>query len=128
MRKNGLRRLLRQVRRVPADLERQAFSRGILSRKLLHLPGFLCIGAQKAGTAWLYENLRCHPEVYLHERKEIHYWDRRIHRSVRFYCRYFRDARGRVTGDITPSYSLLGTERVRAIQALAPDLKLLVLL
>ncbi len=38
-------------------------------------PDFLCIGAQKAGTKWLYDQLQNHPDVYLPPVKEIHYWD-----------------------------------------------------
>lgn len=37
---------------------------------------FLCIGAQKAGTSWLWENLRQHPDVWLPPLKELHYFDR----------------------------------------------------
>ncbi|MCB0168835.1 MAG: sulfotransferase [Anaerolineae bacterium] len=39
-------------------------------------PDFLCIGAQKAGTTWLYANLGHHPAVWLPPVKEIHYFDR----------------------------------------------------
>ena len=48
-------------------------------------PDFLCIGAQKAGTSWLYKNLRNHPEIWLPPKKEIHYFDllREIHKSRR---------------------------------------------
>jgi len=38
-------------------------------------PDFLCIGAQKAGTSWLYHNLRHHPEIWLPPLKELHYFD-----------------------------------------------------
>jgi len=38
-------------------------------------PEFLGIGAQKAGTTWLYENLRRHPQVWLPPVKELHYLD-----------------------------------------------------
>ncbi len=38
-------------------------------------PDFLCIGAQKAGTSWLYKNLKHHPEIWLPPKKEIHYFD-----------------------------------------------------
>jgi hypothetical protein len=38
-------------------------------------PDFLCIGAQKAGTSWLYDNLRHHPDVWLPPVKEIHYFN-----------------------------------------------------
>lgn len=39
------------------------------------LPNFLCIGSQKAGTTWLYENLQKNPNVWLPPIKEIHYFD-----------------------------------------------------
>ncbi|ASF47880.1 sulfotransferase [Methylovulum psychrotolerans] len=39
------------------------------------LPSFLCVGVQKAGTSWLYEQLRQHPEIWLPPIKELHYFD-----------------------------------------------------
>jgi Sulfotransferase family len=41
------------------------------------LPSFLCIGAQKAGTTWLFEQLIGHPEVWMPPVKELHYFDHR---------------------------------------------------
>jgi len=41
-------------------------------------PNFIGIGAQKAGTTWLYRNLQGHPEIHM-PRKEDHYFDRRIY-------------------------------------------------
>ena len=38
-------------------------------------PSFLCIGAQKAGTTWLYDNIKDHPEVWMAPVKEIFYFD-----------------------------------------------------
>ena len=40
-------------------------------------PDFLCIGAQRSGTTWLYQNLRRHPEIWMPPAKEIHYFDER---------------------------------------------------
>ena len=40
-------------------------------------PDFVGIGAQKAGTTWLYHNLRNHPQIWI-PRKEVHYFDHRI--------------------------------------------------
>jgi hypothetical protein len=37
-------------------------------------PDFFCIGAQKAGTSWLYYNLSKHPGVWLTPIKELHYF------------------------------------------------------
>jgi hypothetical protein len=39
------------------------------------LPKFLCIGAQKAGTTWLHKNLNTHPEIFLPQTKELHFFD-----------------------------------------------------
>ena len=38
----------------------------------------LCIGAQKAGTTWLADYLRDHPEVHLPPVKEVHFFDARF--------------------------------------------------
>lgn len=39
------------------------------------LPNFLCIGAQKAGTSWLFTKLQQHPQVWMPPVKELHYFD-----------------------------------------------------
>jgi hypothetical protein len=39
-------------------------------------PDFICIGAQKAGTGWLYDQLREHPDFWMPPLKELHYFDR----------------------------------------------------
>lgn len=35
----------------------------------------LCVGATKAGTSWLYQHLRSHPDCHLRAVKELHYFD-----------------------------------------------------
>ena len=65
-------------------------------------PDFLCIGAQKAGTTWLFENLNGHPEMWLPPVKEVHYFNRvrtneiilgdwEITHPEGFYDRYIKD-------------------------------------
>lgn len=46
--------------------------------KLETFPDFLVIGAQKAGTTWLYHNLRTHPQIWMPKEKELHYFDEKI--------------------------------------------------
>lgn len=41
----------------------------------MSIPHFLCIGAKRSGTSWLYENLKRHPQIWLPPYKEIHYFD-----------------------------------------------------
>ncbi len=38
-------------------------------------PDFLCVGAQKAGTSWLYQQLEPHPDFWMPPVKELHYFD-----------------------------------------------------
>ena len=38
-------------------------------------PSFIGIGAQRAGTGWLYRNLAKHPDIWLTPLKELHYFD-----------------------------------------------------
>jgi hypothetical protein len=40
-------------------------------------PDFLIIGAQKAGTTWLYRNLAYHPEIWMPLVKEVHFFSSR---------------------------------------------------
>lgn len=108
--------------------EKWAFRKGLRTPAGLTLPHFLGIGAQKAGTSWLYENLRCHPDLYLPDQKELHFWDRRYHRSLAFYSRKFTEGAAKVRGEITPAYSSLPAERVEYIHAVLPDLKILFLM
>lgn len=42
----------------------------------VHGPEFLIIGAARAGTGWLWSNLRRHPHVWTPPVKELHYFDR----------------------------------------------------
>jgi len=44
--------------------------------RTLSLPHFLCIGAQKAATSWLYAILKQHPNVWMPPIKEVHFFDR----------------------------------------------------
>jgi len=39
---------------------------------------FLSVGAMKAGTTWLYEQLKNHPDIYFTPEKEIHYFANKV--------------------------------------------------
>jgi len=39
-------------------------------------PDFICVGMQKAGTGWLYDQVQYHPDFWMPPTKEIHYLDR----------------------------------------------------
>jgi len=52
------------------------------------LPSFLCVGTQKAGTSWLYENLRYHPGIWMPPLKELHYFDHLYCKGTRSWSRW----------------------------------------
>lgn len=108
-------------------------------------PDFLGIGAQASGTTWLWENLQRHPSVWLPSTKELHFFDHHIERRVRVFrwlgvpphwelkVRYGSrfapgNLQGRITGEITPAYSVLPVTKVRVIRKLLPKVRILVLL
>jgi len=58
-------------------------------------PDFLCIGAHKAGSTWLYQQLDSHPDFWMPPVKELHYFDQlsRVQRAARPRCRDEHDLR-----------------------------------
>ena len=90
---------------------------------------FLGIGAQKAGTTWLYFNLKKHPELFLTDEKELHFWDWHRSRGLDWYRAQFAQApAGRPAGEITPAYSILPPETIDEIRAEFPDVRLIYLI
>jgi hypothetical protein len=119
-------------------------------------PDFLCIGAQKSGTTWLYEKLHLHPDFWMPPRKELHYFDKlgrrkftgpprqQDKRDLQFlerlqrlseqpfldlegYARLFACKGSLISGDITPAYSSLQEEIIARIVERFPELKVIFL-
>jgi len=117
-------------------------------------PDFLCIGAQKAGTTWLYRQLRVHPDFWMPPRKEIRYFDKlgrrrsdslprtADERDSRFfetmeslsaqsffdlegYGQLFESKGSLISGDISPGYSALNDEIIVQIVRHFPRLKVI---
>ncbi len=111
-----------------ALVEKPLERRGILRRAHLRLPDFLGIGAQKAGTTWLHEQLRAHPGIHLPPRKELHYFDDNFHRPLRWYASHFAEAGARRTGEITPAYAILDDARIAYMAAVMPRVRAIFLM
>ena len=119
-------------------------------------PDFLCVGAQKAGTSWLYRQLERHPDFWMPPLKELHYFDElskiplvastrprddrdrrflesikrlsaRSHIDLDDYGRLFEPKGALVSGDITPAYSMLSDEIIERIVDRFPNLKVIFL-
>ena len=125
---SAARRCARSIKKLLNAPEKWVYSSGLRSPRTLALPDFLGIGAQKAGSTWLHEMLRLHPDLFLPEPKEVHYFDRRFHRTLGYYARRFKPAGQRVKGEITPDYSNLSPETIRFIRQVMPDLRLVYLI
>jgi hypothetical protein len=96
------------------------------------LPHFLIIGAQKAGTTFLYDELVKHPQILGAMTKEVHFFDSNYHKGTAWYRSFFPTpatlaARQAITGEASPSY-LVHPHAARRVQALTPNVKLIVLL
>jgi hypothetical protein len=119
-------------------------------------PDFLCIGAQKAGTTWLYQQLAAHPDFWMPPQKELHYFNERGHvpiqttprqqdeRDFRFlekfralgtkawldlpnYGQLFAGKGSLLSGDMTPAYSMLPDEIIALVLRCFPNLKVIFL-
>lgn len=92
------------------------------------LPFFIGLGAQKAGTTTLQRQLEQHPEVWLPQSKELHYFSLHYARGTEWYAGCFAGAgRGQRTGDITPYYLFHPAVPAR-LAALLPRARLVILL
>ena len=76
----------------------------------------------------MYELLKRHPQVFLAEPKEQHFFSLRWQLGVDWYCKQFASAaESQICGEITPYY-LFHPEAPARIQSLLPNVKLIVLL
>ncbi len=119
-------------------------------------PDFLCVGAQKGGTSWLYRQLAEHPDFWMPPVKELHYFDQlsrippvasarprddrdrrflesirrlsaRSHFDLEDYARLFASKGSLLSGDITPAYSMVSDEIIERIIDRFPNLKVIFL-
>ena len=85
---------------------------------------FLGIGAQKAGTTWIYQHLSRHPDIRFPAGKEIHFWDCCRSNGIEWWMGLFADDhQRRKQGEITPAYATLDEATIREIAALLPNLR-----
>ncbi len=119
-------------------------------------PDFLCVGAQKGGTSWLYYQLSWHADFWMPPVKELHYFDAlskvkrgspprckdardqcflqkmtalgtQSHIDLDAYSRLFESKGALLSGDITPAYSMLSDEIIEQIVVRFPNLKVIFL-
>ena len=112
-----------------AMLRNAVWTYGRATSAIRPLPGFLILGAQKAGTTALYAYLRRHPHITGPSWKEVSFFDRHWLRGEAWYRGNFPNvlrARGDLVGEASPSY-LFHPLAPRRVAELVPDAKLIVL-
>ena len=88
-------------------------------------PTFLYIGAARAGSTWMYEILREHPDVFVPVAKDIYFFDKHYGRGLEWYRSFFESAGGRrAIGELSHDYYLSAEAAVRIARDL-PDVRLI---
>lgn len=104
-----------------------------LSRNV-ELPSFICIGAPKCATTWLFSCLHEHPDVFVPDFKEVNFFnvcrwgDDYESKGIDYYASLFAAARAnQVVGEFSPNLfqDPFAPERVRS---LLPDARLIVMI
>lgn len=69
------------------------------------LPNFLIIGAQKAATTWLSDNLSEHPDIFISPAKETYYFNHKYKQGIEWYQQFFANCEQQsAVGEATPGY------------------------
>ena len=93
----------------------------------MRVPDFICVGAQKAGTTWLYKQISRHPQVLLRT-KELDFFFKIPTLDLNWYSAHFDEALTfQLCGDISPNYAAF-VGRVRQIYYFCPDARIIHLL
>jgi len=92
------------------------------------LPTFVIAGAQKSATSTLWSLVRLHPQVHVHPKKEVHFFDWYFRRGVDWYAAQFDPTPEQSEiGDATPTYMYYEVARRRMIETL-PHAKIVLIL
>lgn len=116
-------------RRIIFRFEKLLYRMNVLHAKNMSMPDFLCAGVEKAGTTWLYENLRCHHQLFLPDRKELNYFNNNYRFygfPLTYYASYFEGS-DKTKGEVTPCENL-PIERIKFLHKVMPQLKVILIL
>ncbi len=92
------------------------------------MPTFIGIGAQRAATTWVYQCLKEHPQIFVPNLKEIHYFNENYEKGNHWYQEFFGPGEGcQAIGEITPNY-LNVPEALERIARDLPSVRLFVIL
>lgn len=92
-------------------------------------PNFICVGAQKAGTTTLHDILKQHPQIYLAENKEAHFFSKKenLKKGLDWWWEtYFhRYNNEKIIGVMTPEYLFMPEVPQLIYNEFGPNIKIL---
>lgn len=89
------------------------------------LPTFIHIGGQRCGTTWVHKCLAEHPQVFMADPKELHFFNNNFGEGQAWYRAKFRPGpEHRVWGEATPAY-ISRPEVPQRIRDMCPDARLI---
>ena len=92
------------------------------------MPNFIIAGAMRSGTTSMARWLGDHPDVFMAEIKEVHYFDRQYDRGPDWYGSHFEGAKDeKAIGEATPNY-LYNEEALARISQDVPSVSLVIIL
>lgn len=97
----------------------------------MNKPNFLCVGAQKAGTSSIHKILSQHSQIFMSERKEIHFfdWEEQFELGNNWYLEHFKNVDNQIIiGETSPTYMYIEKVPERIFNLLGKDIKLLFVL
>lgn len=86
---------------------------------------FLMVGCQRCGSTWTYEALKEHPEVYLPDSKQTHFFDESFENGMGWYLEHFDGISDKhiAVGEVATSYCL--PEVIPKVASELPDIKII---
>lgn len=123
---------LRQLKKEKFFLERTA-EKFFIKKEDYTFPDFLVIGAQKAGTTWLYSSLQKKEEIYFphlefrHDPSEVRYFES-LYKPLRWYSDLYEKHADKIKGDKSPGYYFLPRKNIKLIKYLMPNVKNILML
>ena len=92
------------------------------------LPTFIGIGAQRAGTTWAYNCLAQHPDVFMTDKKELHFFYAHYDRGLEWYeAQFAAGGQAAARGEISPDY-MYSREALSNIARDLPEVRLFAIL
>jgi hypothetical protein len=117
---------------MPSESKEGVYKQGFSGQRCP--PTFLGIGSLRCGSTWLYQVLKCHPDIRLSDRKEMTFFftPQMLQHDLDWYEKHFEPENGDepkpVRGEISPVYARLKAWQANRIANLLPDLRIILTL